>query len=170
MSDSGKWQSVVSFSPGRRLTAISSHSGYNVHVSTDNSTNQKASFPYLSELPSWALTLIGILAAAGTLALYYLNPAKFPLLATATSLAVYLGFVWSLAAVYGRFCESTESTLLSNELVGAFMLVLIGFVSGGLGGAVWWLTAGAGYAAFSQAILAGGFLGALLIAFLLGGY
>ena len=51
-----------------------------------------------------------------------------------------------------------------------FALVLIGFVSGCLAGATWWVLAGAAYVSLGQAALAGGILGALVFAFLLGGF
>ena len=113
--------------------------------------------------------MLGLIAVIATLVLFFLNPEKFPLFGTGVALALYLGSAWSLVAMLARQGDAWESTVF-NEVTVMFALVLFGFISGGLAGAAWWVLAGAAYVSLGQAVLAGGAVGALVFAFLLGGF
>ena len=76
---------------------------------------------------------------------------------------------WSSAAALARFSGDSDSRFLQSELVGGVLLVLIGVISGGSGGAIWWLSVGPNVATLGQAITGGALLGALAIGSLLGG-
>lgn len=138
-------------------------------MSGEDPRSRKASIPRISELPPWALVVLGFIAVIATLVLFFLNPEKFPLIGTGAAVALYLGSAWSLVAILARASEVRES-IVFNEITMMFALVLIGFLSGGLAGAAWWMLVGASYVTLGQAVLAGGFLGALVFAFLLGGF
>lgn len=138
-------------------------------MNSEDPRRRNVPIPSLSELPRWALVVIGTITAVAALALYFVNPEKFPLLGTGVALALYIGSAWSLMAILARLGDAWKSVVL-NEITMMFALVLIGFVSGCLAGTVWWVLAGAAYVSLGQAALAGGVLGALVFAFLLGGF
>lgn len=138
-------------------------------MNSEDPRGRNAPIPRLSELPPWALVVFALIVVVAALVLFFLNPQKIPLLGTGAALAVYLGSAWSLMAILARMGDAWESVVL-NEITMMFALVLIGFVSGGLAGAAWWVLAGAAYVSLGQAALAGGVLGALVFAFLLGGF
>ena len=113
--------------------------------------------------------LIGFVALAATLVLHYLNAAKFPILGTTAAIVVYLGATWSINAALVRYCGNTESRLMRSELLGSFVLIVVGLIAGGLGGAVWWLAVGPEIASLGQALAGGAMMGGFAILFLLGG-
>ena len=125
--------------------------------------------PGLLELPPWAYAAIGLIALVAAFVLHYLNAAKFPLIGTSAAVIVYLAMTWSLATVLARFLGDSDSGFMQSELVGSVLLVLIGVIAGGSGGAIWWLSVGPEVATLGQAIVGGAMLGGLVIGFLLGG-
>ena len=131
---------------------------------------KKAVLPRLLELPMWAYVLIGLIALVATLILHYLNAAKFPLVGTAAAIVVYLGTTWSLIAAIERNFGDPDMSSIRGELIGSLVLVVVGAIAGGLGGAVWWLAVGLDVASLSQAVAGGAIMGGLALLFLLGGW
>ena len=118
----------------------------------------------------WAYVLIGLIALVATLILHYLNAAKFPLVGTAAAIVVYLGTTWSLIAAIERNFGDPDMSSIRGELIGSLVLVVVGAIAGGLGGAVWWLAVGLDVASLSQAVAGGAIMGGLALLFLLGGW
>ena len=58
---------------------------------------------------------------------------------------------------------------MRSELLGSFVLIVVGLIAGGLGGAVWWLAVGPEIASLRQALAGGAMVGGFAILFLLGG-
>jgi hypothetical protein len=130
---------------------------------------KETAFPQLLELPWWAYAIIAVIALAVTSILHYLNAAKFPLTGTSAAVVVYLATAWSLSAALSRFSGDSDTGFMQSELGGGALLVLIGVIAGGFGGAIWWLSVGPEVATLGQAIAGGALLGGLVIGFLLGG-
>ena len=139
-------------------------------MNSNKPERKEAVLPRLLELPWWAYVLIGLIALVATLILHYLNATKFPLVGTAAAIVVYLGTTWTLIAAITRYFEDPDTSSIRGELIGSLILVVVGAIAGGLGGAVWWLAVGPDVASLSQAVAGGALMGGLAVLFLLGGW
>lgn len=124
----------------------------------------------------WAYFAAAIVVLVLASLLHYLNPVKFPIVASIPAVFVYVVIAWPLLRFFLRVVNSDARKSnggkfreIMQELLGGAALVAIGFVAGCLGGAVWWFIAGSNTTSLMSAILAGGGLGCLPALLALGG-